>query len=313
VIEGRLDDIADRAADLSGPALIVVGDVVGLRAAIDWVRPGPLAGRSVLVARARSQRSWIARALRELGASVLEFPTIRSVVAPDAGAVATAVQTMRGHGAVVFTGAASVKGSLRALARAGLDARALAGLRIVGVGRGTLTALRRFGFRCDVPVRSYLPIRVAAALRRGAGPLEGLPVLVVRDGQETSALGEGLTAAGAQVTEIEVATRIVDTHARGLVERAIREDRIDAVVLPSSSAAEALTSAGVSVPASVAVIAIGPATGATAERLGLPAARVPEGAGVDGLVSELVAAFARVPASGPRVRTRASASDRAGR
>jgi uroporphyrinogen III methyltransferase/synthase len=160
---------------------------------------------------------------------------------------------------------------------------------------------------CDVPVRSYLPIRVAAAIRRAAGPLEGLPILLIRDGQETSALGEGLTAAGATVTQIEVATRVVDAHARSSVARALDAGRIDAVVLPSSSAAEALVGTGVTVPASVAVVAIGPATAATAGRLGLTA-RLPHGAGVDALVDELVAAFARVPTGEPAGHACASGS-----
>jgi uroporphyrinogen III methyltransferase/synthase len=308
VIEGRLDEIADRAGELTGPAVIVVGEVARLRERLDWVRPGPLAGRSIVVARARSQRSWIARALRELGASVVEFPSVRSVAAPDAARVPAAVAALEGKGAIVFTGAAAVRESMRALRRAGLDARALAGLRLAAVGRETIAALRRAGLRCDVPVRSYLPIRVAAALRRGAGPLEELPVLLVRDGQETSALGEGLAAAGADVRQIEVATRIVDAHARVSIERGVSAGSVDAIVLPSSSAVEALVGGGLAVPDAVSVIAIGPATAATAGRLGLPAARVPSGAGVDALVAELVAAFAAVSPSEGTERPRASAS-----
>jgi uroporphyrinogen III methyltransferase/synthase len=239
---------------------------------------------------------------------VLEFPNIRSVAALDAARVPAAVAALAGRGAVVFTGAAAVQESMRALARAGLDGRALAGVRLAAVGRETIVALRRAGLHCDVPVRSYLPIRVAAALRRGAGPLEGLPVLLVRDGQETSALGEGLSAAGADVRQIEVATRVVDAHARVSVERTLDAGRVDALVLPSSSAVEAFSGGGLVVPASVAVVAIGPTTAATAERLGLPAPRVPQGAGVDALVAELVSAFAAIAPSDRAQRARASAS-----
>src|SRR4051812_12224490 len=66
VVQGTLADIAERAGDLNGPALIVVGEVASLHAQLDWVRGGSLAGRTVVVARARAQRSWIARALRQL-------------------------------------------------------------------------------------------------------------------------------------------------------------------------------------------------------------------------------------------------------
>ncbi|MSR36968.1 MAG: hypothetical protein EXR95_10085 [Gemmatimonadetes bacterium] len=62
---------------------------------------------------------------------------------------------------------------------------------------------------------------------------------------------------------------------------------MDAIILPSSSAAEALVAGGLTVPAGMTLFAIGPATAATARRVGLPVARVPRGSGVDGLVAEL--------------------------
>lgn len=289
VTEAPLGELADRVGERSGPSLIVVGAVAALRAQLDWVRPAPLAGRSVLVARARSQRSWVARSLRRLGATVIEFPTVRSIASPAAAGVPAAVRALGGRGALVFTGAAAVDETLRALRAARLDARALAGLVLVAVGRETIAATSRVGLHCDVRVRSYLSIRVAAAVRRGAGPLEELPVLIVRDGQEASALGEGLTAAGARVTEIEVATRVIDAHGRVGVQRALDAGAVDALVLPSSSAAEAVLAGGLVVPAGLDVIAIGQATAATAERLELPPARVPESTGVDALVAELLA------------------------
>mgnify|MGYP002021937750 CR=1 FL=1 len=45
---------------------------------------------------------------------------------------------------------------------------------------------------------------------------------------------------------------------------------LDAVVLPSSSAAEALVSGGLSLPSGLRVFAIGPATAATRVESGIP-------------------------------------------
>ena len=307
VVQARLDELADRAGVLGGPALIVVGEVTRLREQLDWLRPGPLAGRSVLVARARSQRSRIAHALRALGASVIEFPAIRSLPTPDVASIPAALGSLPQGGAIVFTGAAAVRGFVRALGGSERDVRALAGFELVGIGRETIAALRRAGLRCDLPLRSYLPIQVAAALRRGVGPLEGHPVLLVGDGQGPSALGEGLEAAGARVTQVVVATRSVDGRGRQSLERAMEAGRLDAIVLPSSSAAEALIASGLVVRPDVRVIAIGPSTAGTAERLGLPTALVPAGSGVDALIAELVAGLG--PASADRSdRPLASAS-----
>ena len=308
VVEAKLGDLAERTGDITGPALIVVGEVARLRSQLDWLKRGPLTGRSILVARARSQRSHIARSLRELGASVTQFPTIRQLPGPDVDSVPAAVRGLAGSGAIVFTGAAAVNGFLRALARAGMDARALVGLSLVGVGRGTIEALRRARLQCDLPIRSYLPIRVAAALRRGKGHLEAHPVLLVRDGGGRSALGDGLAAAGARVTQLQVATRTAHSRGRKNVERMMAAGQLDAIVLSSSSAAEALVAGGLVVPQGILVVAIGPSTAATAERLGLPAAVVPDASGADALIEELVGRLATPSAVDPSSTSLTSAS-----
>ena len=305
VVLGTLGDLADRSGERSGPALIVVGEVARFGEEIDWLQRGPLVGRSVLVARARPQRSWIAGRLRELGASVVEFPTIRTHVGPDADAVPEAVARQGGRGAVVFTGPAAVAASTRALRRGGLDARALAGLQLVAIGRETIAALRRAGLRRDVALRSYLPIRVTAVLTRALGPLDGLPVLLVRDGEEPSALAAELTAAGARVAQLQVANRTIDGRGCRHLERLIAARQLDAVVLPSSSAAEALVSGGLSLPSGLRVFAIGPATAATAARLGLPTARVPQSSGADGLIADVLGVLTTTAVVAP---PRASAS-----
>ena len=301
VVEAKLGELADRAGVMTGPALIVIGEVARLREHLEWLGRGPLTGRSVLVARARSQRSRIAHSLRKLGASVIQFPTIRQLPGPDAGSVPAAVRGLKGSGVVVFTGAAGVSGFLRALARSGLDARALVGLSLVAVGRETIAALRRARLQCDLPIRSYLPIQVAAALRWGEGHLEARPVLLVRDGGGRSALGDGLEAAGARVTQLQVTTRAVDARGRKNVERLMAAGQLDAIVLPSSSAAEALVEGGLAVPSGVLVIAMGPSTAAAAERLSLPAAFVPDTSGVDSLVEALVARLTTPSAVDPSV------------
>jgi len=289
VVEAKLGELAERAGVITGPALIVLGEVARLRQQLDWTERGPLTGRSVLVARARSQRSRIAHLLRELGASVIQFPTIRLLPGPDAGSVPAAVRGLEGSGVILFTGAAAVNGFLRALARAGLDARELVGLSLAAIGRETIAALRRARLQCDLPMRSYLPIRVAAALRRGRGHLEAQPVLLIRDAGGRSALGDGLEAAGARVTQLQVATRVVAARGRKNAERMMAAGQLDAIVLPSSSAAHALVEGGMVVPSGVLMVAMGPSTAATAEHLGLPAAVVPDTSGGDGLVEALVA------------------------
>lgn len=81
VVDGTLATLAATAARLGvprprQPALVLIGDVLEVRAKIDWRRHLPLRGRSVLVARTRPGGSEIARRLRDLGAVVMELPCV---------------------------------------------------------------------------------------------------------------------------------------------------------------------------------------------------------------------------------------------
>jgi uroporphyrinogen III methyltransferase/synthase len=82
VVVGTLGTIAEVAgsAGVRAPALVVVGDVAGLRDRLAWFESTrPLAGLTVAVTRARAQASGLAARLRSLGADVVEAPAIRIV------------------------------------------------------------------------------------------------------------------------------------------------------------------------------------------------------------------------------------------
>ena len=76
----------ERAVDKAGlgpPAIVVVGDAAGLdREALNWFERRPLFGQTIAVTRTRHQASELSRRLLELGARVIEAPTI-DIVPPD--------------------------------------------------------------------------------------------------------------------------------------------------------------------------------------------------------------------------------------
>ena len=75
-----LADVAGRAAAerIRAPAIALVGPVAALREQLAWLERRPLHGRTVAVTRARPQASALAARLRELGATVIEAPAIRT-------------------------------------------------------------------------------------------------------------------------------------------------------------------------------------------------------------------------------------------
>ena len=82
---GTLGTIVERvrAVGFKAPAVTVVGEVVRLRERLRWFDVGPLAGKRVVVTRAREQASGFAEKLRAKGAEPVEFPLIRLVPPAD--------------------------------------------------------------------------------------------------------------------------------------------------------------------------------------------------------------------------------------
>ncbi len=82
---------AAREAHFTNPAVIVVGKVVSLHDKLNWFEQKPLLGKSIVVTRAREQASGLAGGLTELGAEVIQCPTIEIRPLPEYAALDAAV------------------------------------------------------------------------------------------------------------------------------------------------------------------------------------------------------------------------------
>ena len=92
-VSGTLATIAKLAAvkQISPPALTVVGDVVKLRGKLNWFENLPLFGKKIVVTRRTGQAGKFAKRLAELGADVLEVPTIRITLPTEKDAIVDAL------------------------------------------------------------------------------------------------------------------------------------------------------------------------------------------------------------------------------
>ena len=107
---GTIGDIAGRVREkgFEAPAIAVFGDVVRLRKDLNWYEKRPLSGKRIVVTRTRKQAGALSARLRELGADVIELPTIRIEPPTDLRGFAELVQDAHGYDWIVFTSANGV-------------------------------------------------------------------------------------------------------------------------------------------------------------------------------------------------------------
>jgi uroporphyrinogen III methyltransferase/synthase len=279
-VRATLGTIAEIGVD--PPSAIVVGDVAGLD--FSWFEKRPLFGRTVVVTRAREQASELTVRLEQLGASVLELPAIRIVP------VDFAVPDLTPYAWVVFTSANGVDAFFdRGLAPAGLDARALAPVRIAVIGPGTAVALDRRGLRADLVPERFVAESLLDAFPAGPGR-----VLLARAEVARDVLPEGLTAKGYEVDVLAVYRTEPAPVAPDDLAR-IGSGSVDAITFTSSSTVDNFcdamggTTIGGTVPVSEpAVVSIGPITSATARSRGLQVDIEADPHTIDGLVEALL-------------------------
>ncbi len=272
-VAGTLATLPDRAAEagLKPPAVIVVGGVVGLRDRLAWFETRPLLGRRILVTRARAQASRLVEALEALGAEAVEAPAIRIEPPEDRAPLLAAARDAASYDWIVFTSVNGVDAFFAALAEAGGDARALAGVRLATIGPATTERLASHGLRADLQPATYTGAAVAEALTAAAA-LDGAAVLLPRADIAPPDLADALAAAGARVTEVAAYRTVPDAAGAEAAAGDLRERRADWITFTSSSTVRNLVEAvgAETVRASGARLAsIGPTTSATLREVGL--------------------------------------------
>ena len=274
-VVGTLADIVKKAetAALEPPTVIVVGEVVSLRAKLNWFETRPLFGMAVLITRPQEQVKEFSDLLSAYGATVMAFPTIAIVPPRDWTMLDQAIHELSRYDWIVFTSVNGVHYFLQRLDHSGRDVRALAGARLCAIGPRTAEALAAARLKVDLLPTEYQAEGLIEAFSKKQ--IKGAKILIPRAEVARDLLPDELRAQGAEVT-VAVAYRTVRPEADvAALQEALREGRIGVVAFTSSSTvrnyvecfsspeeAQALTSGTI-------VACIGPITAQTAEAYGL--------------------------------------------
>jgi uroporphyrinogen III methyltransferase/synthase len=251
----------------------------------------PLAGKRIVVTRARAQAANLARKLEELGAGVLEFPTIEMQPPADYAPLDAAIRNFPSYDWVIFT---SVNGVEHFLARArelGQSITVSTAGRFAAIGPETAKKLEAAGIRdCMVPKR-YQAEGILEMLNPES--MRGKKVLIPRAAKARDVLPETLRQWGAQVEVVEAYRTVLPEQGVSELKQKLNADRADMVTFTSSSTvtnfARLLETQNLKQAlAGIAVACIGEITRQTVEDLGGHADIVATESTIDGLVRAIV-------------------------
>ena len=279
-ISTTLDLLEEEAGkqEILMPAIIIVGEVVRLSEKYAWLEKLPLFGKKFLTTRPRERSGELAERLRELGAKVVELPTIEIEGIHPNLRLREEIARLSAYRFLAFTSPAGVEAWMRELFDMGKDARFMSGVSIAAIGSGTAQALRRYGLLADLVPEVYHGKALGALLREKCA--DGDKVLLARSAIGNPELVEELKK-GKEIEVTDIAVYITKEK-DGVGDCPVEE--ADGVFFTSSSTVRGFGSLFSGMDFSgVRALCIGEMTARTAKEYGMQA-EIAEEATVEGLV-----------------------------
>ncbi len=269
----RIDAPLSELAEVCGrttvhtPAIIVVGRVTALAEEFSWYEKLPLFGIRVVVTRPKELISEMSAMLRREGAEVLEIPAIGIVPVKDMRPLHDSIHALESgeYDWIVLTSPNGVRIFFNEICNVS-DIRALAGVRIAVIGKGTEKELKKHGLRPDFIPSVYDGETLGSEL--AALCEEGTRILIPRASIGNPELPERLKSVpGVTVDDIPVYDTVYEKDPIIDISSDISNGEIDYAVFTSASTvrgfAEAFADADLS---SVNAICIGKQTEAQAKQ-----------------------------------------------
>jgi uroporphyrinogen III methyltransferase/synthase len=292
-ITGTLATIADiaEAQDFGSPAVAVIGEVVREREKINWFEKRPLFGRRIVVTRTREQAGELSKALRDLGADVVELPTIRIEPPEDRLTFAEMVTHAHEYDWLVFTSPNGVERFFDAFFASYEDSRSLGNPRIAAIGAGTAARIREYRFAVDLIPDRFVAEGLIEAFKKIS--VENQTMLWVRAAESRDVVGDGLTALGAIVDECVAYRTVPETADPTGAKARLAEQGADLVTFTSGSTVDHFFALGLDWPDGCVAGSIGPVTSQTLRKHGHPPAFEATPHDIPGLTKAIVRYFSK--------------------
>ncbi len=291
-VVGTLANIVEKAKEIKPPAITIVGEVVKLRDQLNWFETKPLFGKTIVVTRSRDQASEFSDRLFDLGANVLEFPTINITDPDDFEPIDREIKKLDSTDWIIFTSVNGVDSFFQRIFDLGGDVRDLKGVKICAIGPATTDRVKEFHVRVDCQPPKYVAESVVEVLKK-VDDLRGKHILMPRADIARSYLPEELQKLGVVVADvIAYKTVIADSEDGTLLEK-LQEGTVDIVTFTSSSTVRNFVQIVgkdnfENFKEKVQFASIGPITTETAEEMGISLSIKADEYTIPGLVKAIV-------------------------
>jgi uroporphyrinogen III methyltransferase/synthase len=157
-----------------------------------------LSGKRILVPPARPETNPLVRILSRKGAHTFAFPTLKVARPRDYRPMDGAIRELKNFDCVIFSGSNCVSHFMERLEASEMDKTALSDMKIVAIGRGALSALKKASVSIDLSPR----VHTADGVIEELGDVSGRTFLLVRVEGASRKLPRRLQDLGAEITEV---------------------------------------------------------------------------------------------------------------
>ncbi len=192
----------------------------------------PLVGRKILITRARDQAAAFSSSLKDLGAEVIELPTIEIVQPPSWKGLDRAIDQMESYDWVIFTSANGVNFFWQRWTEK--NRRHLPpSLKVCAIGPATAYQLMEKGMEVHYTPKEFVAEAILKGFEKSA--LKGKRILLARAKEARDVLPEGLKKMGAKVDVVEVYRTVKPQGGSKKLKELLTKRKVDAITFTSSS------------------------------------------------------------------------------
>lgn len=285
-VYGNLLTIKDevRKNNIEAPAIIVVGDVVGVGKQIcEWQSKNEkkvLSGKRILVTGSRNMADSLEKEFEQYGGETIAISLVETI--PDYSDCDDIFNNLEKYSWFIFTSANGVNIFFDRLRNLRVDIRKLANARFAVVGTSTKKALEKYGLYADFIPSKFTSKILAEELSKELTDKD--KILIVRGKQGKNFIEDKFSEMSVEFDKICIYETIQDERRADEVKRICPD--VDYIVVTSGSGAIALRDmAGCE---NDNIVAIGPVTKGDCEEAGLSVKLVAEEFDARGIVDVIV-------------------------